>query len=102
MFNLFWNFAVLVETQASFSPENALGEEYAGISSEQAQQMIDSITPEVVLLVLSFHSHKVAKILEILSECVCYGTSSNCHLQHNSFLIESNFNCLRMKSVWKF
>ena len=39
-----------METEASFSPKDALGEEYADISSEQAQQMIDSIIPEVIVV----------------------------------------------------
>ena len=36
-----------METQASFRPEEELGKQYADLSSEPSQQLIESITPEV-------------------------------------------------------
>ena len=38
-----------METEASFTP-TPMGEDYDDISSEPAREIIDSITPEVVLL----------------------------------------------------
>ena len=80
---MFWYVAVpVVETQASFSPNDTLGEEYADISSEQAQQMINSMIPEVVLLVLSF---PFPTEIKNISEYICNGRRNIYDMQHKIF-----------------
>ena len=58
-----------METEASFSPKDALGEEYADISSEQAQQMMDSIIPEVIDLLYATEVSKITEISESTIHC---------------------------------
>ena len=50
-------FAAPMETQASFRPEDKLGNEYADLSSEISQQLIHTVTTEVRFI----HLHIVYK-----------------------------------------
>ena len=54
-------FAVPLETLAYFNPKENLGEEYADLSSERAQQLIEWITPEVrfIHMFMFFSLHPV-------------------------------------------
>ena len=50
---LYLCFVVPLKTQATINPANVLNDEYADITSDPAQQMIDSIIPEVRII---FHT----------------------------------------------
>ena len=49
---------VPVVTKASFSPKNALGDEYKDLATEQAEQMMDDIITEVNIIIIMFQAIK--------------------------------------------
>ena len=63
-----------METQASFRPEKELGEEYEDLSSEQSQQLIESITSEVTLCVKCFNIKKTKSFILVDFKAVVYVT----------------------------
>ena len=49
---------VPVVTKASFSPKNALDDEYKDLATEQAEQMMDDIITEVNIIIIMFQAIK--------------------------------------------
>lgn len=69
---LLYCFVVPLKTQATINPANVLDDEYADITSDPAQQMIDSIIPEVRIIFHTLLYHETSASARKLCEAVSF------------------------------